>query len=57
VLIVAAALALSIALVYRGCKALIHDSGNDVASMSATHTIVAASFLAWVVLLVIVWAY
>jgi len=56
-LIVAAALALSITLVYRGCKALSHDSGNDVASMSATYTIIAASFLAWVLLLVIVWAY
>lgn len=57
VLVVAIALALSIALVYRGCKALSDAAGNDIASMSATYTIIAASFLAWVLLLLIVWAY
>lgn len=57
VLIVAAALALSIILVYQGCRAITHRLGNDVVSMSATYTIIAASFLAWVLLLVIVWAY
>ncbi len=57
VVVAAVALALSVTLVYQGCKALSHSSGNDVASMSATYTIIAASFMAWVLLLVIVWAY
>ena len=59
VLVVAVALALSITLVYQGCKALSqdHNKGDDVVSMSATYTIIAASFMAWVLLLVIVWAY
>ncbi len=57
VLVVAIALALSIALVYRGCKAVSGAAGNEMASMSATYTIIAAAFLAWVLLLVIIWAY
>ncbi|HHX35161.1 MAG TPA: YIP1 family protein [Gammaproteobacteria bacterium] len=57
VLAAAAALALSITLVYQGCKAISQRSGDDVVSMSATYTIIAASFLAWVLLLLIVWAY
>lgn len=57
VLIVAAALVLSIALVYQGCRAISRQSRDDVVSMSATYTVMAAAFLAWVLLLVIVWAY
>ena len=57
VLVVAIAQALSIALVYRGCNALSGAAGNEMASMSATYTIIAAAFLAWVLLLVIIWAY
>jgi len=57
VLVVAAALLLSITLVYQGCRAASQRSGDDVVSMSATYTIIAASFLAWVLLLLIVWAY
>lgn len=57
VLVVAAALALSITLVYQGCRAISQHSEDDVVSMSATYTIIAASFIAWVLLLVIVWAY
>lgn len=57
VVVVAVALVLSIALVYQGCKALTHRAGEDVLSMSATYTIIAASFMAWVLLLVIVLAY
>lgn len=57
VLVVAAALALSIALVYQGTKALTQGKENDLLSMSVTYTIMAAAFLAWVLLLVIVWAY
>ncbi len=57
VLVVAIALAVSIALVYQGCKTLTHASTDDVVSMSATYTIIAAAFMAWVLLLLIVWAY
>ena len=57
VLVVALALVVSTALVYRGCKALSDESGNEMANMSATYTIIAAALLAWVLLLVIVWAY
>lgn len=57
VLVVVIALAVSIALVYQGCKTLTHASTDDVVSMSATYTIIAAAFMAWVLLLLIVWAY
>ncbi len=57
VLVVAGALVLSITLVYQGCKALSQGSENDMLSMSATYTIIAAAVIAWVLLLVIVWAY
>ena len=57
VMVVTVALALSIALVYQGSKALTQGKENDLLSMSVTYTIMAAAFLAWVLLLVIVWAY
>lgn len=57
VLVAAVALALSINLVYQGCNALSQGSGDDIVRMSATYTIIAASFMAWVLLLVMVWAY
>jgi len=56
-LVVAVALVLSIVLVYQGCKSLSEDAKDTVISMSATYTIIAASFLAWVLLLVSIWAY
>lgn len=57
ILAVAVALLLSITLVYQGSKAISQGSGNDMISMSATYTIIAAGLIAWVLLLVIVWAY
>ena len=54
---VAAALALSISLVYQGSKAISRGTENDMISMSATYTIIAAGLIAWVLLLVIIWAY
>lgn len=57
VLAAGVALILSIILVYQACRALNADSGDDVVSMSATYSIIAASFMAWVLLLVIIWAY
>ena len=57
VVIVGAALLLSSILVYQGCKALNKNTGDDMISMSATYTIIAASFLAWFLLLLLVWAY
>ena len=57
VLVVGLALVLSIILVYQGCKSLSKESGDALVSMSATYTVIAASLLAWVLLLGIVWAY
>lgn len=57
VLVVGLALILSIILVYQGCKSLSQNANDSTLSMSAAYTIIAASLLAWVLLLVLVWAY
>lgn len=44
-------------LVYLGTRALCHRAGQDVVAMSATYTVMAAALLAWVLLMVIIWAY
>ncbi|PHQ15775.1 Yip1 family protein [Marinobacter profundi] len=57
VIAVAAALVLSCTLVYQGLRALCERSDNDVVAMSATYTVMAASLLAWGVLMAMVWAF
>lgn len=57
VVAVFAGLFLSCALVYQGVRSLCHLSDNDVVAMSATYTIMAASVLAWGVLMGLVWAF
>src|SRR5699024_6006813 len=47
VVVVLVAMALSCTLVYQGLRALCHRSPNDVITMSATYTVMAASLLAW----------
>lgn len=57
VLAVAVGMFLSCALVYQGVRSLCHRSDNDVVTMSATYTIMAASLLAWGILMATVWAF
>lgn len=57
VMAVAVGLFLSCALVYQGVRSLCHRSDNDVVTMSATYTIMAASLLAWGILMAVVWAF
>ncbi|MCB2385918.1 Yip1 family protein [Thalassolituus alkanivorans] len=47
----------SCVILYLGTSALCHRNTDDVVSMSATYTIMSAAFLAWIMLMVIVWAY
>lgn len=56
-LAVLVALGISCSLVYHGLQALCERSDNDVNTMSATYTIMAAGVLAWGLLMAIVWAY
>jgi uncharacterized membrane protein len=56
-LVVLAALGISCSLVYHGLQALCKRSTNDVTTMSATYTVMAAGVLAWGLLMTIVWAY
>ncbi|NYS60128.1 YIP1 family protein [Vreelandella salicampi] len=56
-LVVLGALGFACSLVYHGLQALCERSVNDVATMSATYTIMAAGVLAWGLLMAIVWAY
>ncbi len=56
-LTVLAALGISCSLVYHGLQALCERRDNDVTTMSATYTIMAAGVLAWGLLMAIVWAY
>ncbi|SDI96536.1 YIP1 family protein [Billgrantia gudaonensis] len=56
-LAVLVALGISCSLVYHGLQALCARSDNDVTTMSATYTIMAAGVLAWGLLMAIVWAY
>ena len=44
-------------LVYTGILSLCDRKPGDVVSMSAAYTIMAASFMAWVLLAVLLWAY
>ncbi|MBQ0815957.1 MAG: DUF1282 family protein [Marinobacter sp.] len=57
VIVVLAAMALSCTLVYQGLRSVCGRTQDDVLTMSATYTIMAASLLAWVLLLAMVWAY
>ncbi|PHR94750.1 MAG: hypothetical protein COA80_12195 [Leeuwenhoekiella sp.] len=50
-------LCLSSLLIYQGIKSLCQRSDDDVVAMSATYTVMAASLLAWGVLMAVVWAY
>src|SRR5690554_2158154 len=56
-LAVLVALGISCSLVYHGLQALCERSDNDVNTMSAAYTIMAAGVLAWGLLMAIVWAY
>lgn len=56
-LAVLVALAISCSLIYHGLQGLCERQDNDVATMSATYTIMAAGILAWGLLMAIVWAY
>ncbi|MBW5801760.1 YIP1 family protein [Halomonas elongata] len=51
------ALALSCSLIYHGLQALCERRSNDVVTMSATYTVMAAGVLAWGVLLGIILAF
>ena len=57
VVAVAVGMFLSCALVYQGVRALCHRTDNDVVAMSATYTVMAASLLAWGILMAMVWAF
>lgn len=57
VLAVMVAMVLSCTLVYQGLRSLCHRSPDDVLTMSVTYTVMAASLLAWGVLMALVWAY
>ncbi|PXX93681.1 hypothetical protein DIT71_02455 [Marinobacter vulgaris] len=57
VVAVAVGMFLSCALIYGGVRSLCQRSENDVVAMSATYTIMAASVLAWGVLMATVWAF
>ncbi|QFU00186.1 Yip1 domain protein [Halomonas sp. THAF5a] len=57
VLAVLTALGISCQLLYHGLQALCGRSDNDVNTMSAAYTIMAAGVLAWGLLMTIVWAY
>ena len=57
VVAVFAALFLSCALVYQGVRSFCERSDNDVVVMSATYTVMAASLMAWGVLMAMVWAF
>ncbi|HTN33969.1 MAG TPA: Yip1 family protein [Marinobacter sp.] len=48
---------LSCALVYQGIRALCHRTPGDVVAMSASYTVMAASLLAWGLLMAMVWAF
>lgn len=56
-LAVLVALGISCSLVYHGLQALCERSDNDINTMSAAYTIMAAGVLAWGLLMAIVWAY
>lgn len=51
------ALGISCSLVYQGLGALCERRGQDMTTMSATYTVMAAGVLAWGLLMAIVWSY
>lgn len=57
VLAVLVALGISCSLVYQGLGALCARHGQDITTMSATYTIMAAGVMAWGLLMAIVWTY
>ncbi|PSF07193.1 hypothetical protein C7H09_10380 [Marinobacter fuscus] len=57
VLAVFAGMFLSCALIYQGIRSLCKRTQNDVLAMSATYTVMAASLLAWGLLMAMVWAF
>lgn len=57
VVAVAVGMFLSCALIYQGVRSLCHRTENDVVAMSATYTVMAASLLAWGLLMAMVWAF
>lgn len=57
IVVVMFAMGLSCTLIYHGLQALSHRTNTDVEAMSATYTVMAASFLAWVLLMVMVFAF
>jgi hypothetical protein len=56
-LAVLVALGISCSLIYHGLQALCRRTDEDIVTMSATYTIMAAGVLAWGLLMAIVWAY
>lgn len=48
---------LSCMLIYTGINALCERKDNDLVSMTATYAVIAASLVAWMVLMLIVWLY
>ena len=52
-----AALGVSCSVIYHGLQALCTRNELDVATISATYTIMSAGILGWGVLLAVVWAY
>ncbi|QNI02935.1 DUF1282 family protein [Halomonas sp. SH5A2] len=56
-LVVLAALGISCSLIYHGLQALCTRQNLDVATISATYTIMSAGILGWGVLLAVIWAY
>ncbi len=57
VIAVFAGMFLSCALIYQGVRSLCQRTDNDVVAMSATYTVMAASLLAWGILMAMVWAF
>jgi len=50
-------MALSCTLVYQGLRSVCGRTPDDVLTMSATYTVMAASLLAWSLLMAMVWAF
>lgn len=55
--IAAVGLFASCVLVFTGIRSLCRRQADDVVSMSATYTVMSAAVLAWVLLMVVIWAY
>lgn len=57
VVVILSALGISCSLIYHGLQALCTHQEVDVATISATYTIMAASALGWGILFAVIWAY